>query len=358
MRMDRNSIVVTGASGWVGREVCRFLLEEGERVVALLRRPEEGPWSASCLASLEDFETPSVELAATLSEAVAVIHCAAHVHRPLETAVERSSFHAVNAQGTHTVVRACREFGVERIVYVSSISGYDWGAVPATGAEEDGALSPGSVYAATKLQGEQAVQDSELDWRIVRLATVFGTGDKANFAKLAAAMAKGRFIVPGKGTARKSVIPVRLAARIIGRLAMLESVPHRLMNVGLPIAPTLAEICEAFSVVCGFRPARRVPVSVLRIGGRVGDVAASILGRFPLTTGTLRRLTTSTHVDTMRLREVFPGEVFPTFGEALSEAREYYCSFMAPRAGAGPDASDTPSVPPPASVKSVPIPAE
>jgi len=267
---------------------------------------------------------PPQELCRLLARAVAVVHCAGRVHRAVETPAEIASFERTNVAGTRDLLTACRKAGVRRIVYVSTIAGYDWTAAPAGGVSEDGRLSVPTAYARTKLEGERLIRESALDWRTARLATVFGTDDRANFAKLAGAMKRGQMVVPGSGMARKSVIPVEVAAEVLMRLALIAEPRHRLMNVALPEAPALREVCDAFSAACGFLRARSVPLGLLRAAALAGDVAARLRPGFPLTTANLRKLTTSTVVDAKRLYETLPEKRWPTFAEALVPAAEYY----------------------------------
>lgn len=326
MSPDASTVLVTGASGWIGRATCTWLRSTGVRVVAVLRRPADGPWDDACICDVAGFEKPSEEAIRHLGACDAVIHCAGHVHRPLETAAERADFHAVNAMGTHAVAQASVRYGNGRVVYTSTIAGYDWRSIAASGAVEDGPADPGSIYAATKLQGEQAIRDAGGDWRIARLATVFGVGDRANFARMASAISRRRFLIPGKGTARKSVLPLTLAAEILGRLALIEEPRHRLMNAALPVAPSLGELCDAFGTVCGLPRVPRIPAKLLWMASRGGDVLAASGRGTALTSGTFHRLTVTTAVQTERLRETFPGMRFPTFAEALAEYRDFYRS--------------------------------
>jgi nucleoside-diphosphate-sugar epimerase len=324
MSERKMSLLVTGAAGWIGRQVCAKLQARGCRVAAYDLVAGDGPWDEAYVGGLDDLAQPSAELRRLLGTVATVIHCAGRAHRPVETAAEVALFERTNVVGTRDLLNACRANGVTRIVYVSTIAGYDWDTAPAGGVSETAVLRARTAYARTKLEAERLVAEAGLDWRAVRLATVFGAGDRANFSKLAGALRRGRFVVPGPGTARKSVIPVELAAEVLVRLALLDEPKQRLMNVALPEAPTLREICDTFSAECGFSRARSVSLRLLRAAALVGNVAALLRPNFPLTTVNLRKLTTSTVVDPSRLYETLPEMSWPTFAEALRPAVEYY----------------------------------
>ena len=216
-------ILVTGCNGWIGQRVCKYLLASGVEVLG-------GDVQQSMSAELNgkgivgyvelDIRRPVVNLDCEVN---AVIHCAGYAHRPDETPEEQMMFYDVNRDGTRNVLAWCEREGIERFLYVSSIAFYDWGTVSTASVTEEHPVALPTHYAKSKYEGEQLVSSSSLDWRIVRLATVFGEGDRANFSRMAKAMKKHLFPVPGKGSARKSVIPVDLAAELLAEFAVLDN---------------------------------------------------------------------------------------------------------------------------------------
>jgi UDP-glucose 4-epimerase len=254
----------------------------------------------------------------------AVIHCAGLAHRPVEDDETIKLFYEVNREGTRNVVNWCKRIGIPRIVYVSSIAFYDWNNLTSGPLTEDAPLALPTHYARSKYEGEQVVVNSELDWQVVRLATVFGDGDKANFSRLARAQKRRLFIVPGKGSARKSVIPLSVAAELISSLALKDAVVHRIMNIGLPCVPTLGEICNAYHKICGFPAAIHVPIPIITTIAHIGDVGAKVIKKFPFTSQVLQKLTTSTYVSVDRMMESFPEKTFHDFSHYLAQSKDYY----------------------------------
>jgi UDP-glucose 4-epimerase len=252
-----------------------------------------------------------------------LVHCAGLAHKVPRNEVEEREFFDVNSTGTRNVVELCGATRISRIVYISTISVYDWASLQMQ-ADEESALLLDTAYAESKFQGERFVQESSLDWRISRLATVYGTGDRANFWKLASALKRRRFVLPGNGSARKSVLPVTVAGELVGRMAMEEEISHRLLNLALPEAPSLKQIVQAFCEECGFKSPIRVPMWVLTIMALCGDVAERIVEEVPLTSGTLRKLAQDTVVSTKRMEENFGKIEYPGFAETLGEFSAYY----------------------------------
>lgn len=328
MDSKKNGVLVTGANGWIGREVCRSLRAQGCFVVACDIEEQSGEWDCFIRIDLNDDLIASItESQKILEEASewSLIHCAGYAHRPIETPEEVNRFYAINEGGTKKVIAWCRLLSVERIVYISSIAFYDWDACSErTALSEDAPLLGTTAYADSKLKGELCVRDSGLDYRVVRLATVFGKGDRANFAKLAKALKANNFIVPGTGDARKSVISVNRAAEWIGKLALMPEPAHRLINLGFLQASTLGEICQAFSDQCGFPQSRRAPLWFLRFAAFAGDLITKIKPNFPLTSVNVHKLTRSSCVDCSRAAEVFPELSKVSFADELKNASEYY----------------------------------
>lgn len=313
-------VAVTGANGWVGRRACHWLEQTGHAVRRLSRDARVPGTVAFDLALPAGDE----QWSRALQGCVAVVHCAAHVHRPIETAAEQTMFQAINVAGTDKLLAASREAGVRRFVLAGSAAVYDWS--DGRPLAEDGPVAPATAYARTKLQAEELVRASGLDWRIGRLATIYGAGDGANFLRLARALRARRFVIPGRGEARKSVLPVDRAGELLARLAVTDEIRNRILNLAAPVAPDLSEICEGFSQACGFPPAPHAPRWLLAAGARLGDGARALRLPAPLTSETLRKLTTPTQLDVARMQQSFPDLAWRSFGAEVALAASHYAA--------------------------------
>ncbi|MBI3287297.1 MAG: SDR family NAD(P)-dependent oxidoreductase [Chloroflexi bacterium] len=152
-------ILVTGGSGFVGRALVRRLLAEGYPVRVLARhseraRPliEEG---AEFVAG--DVTRPQTLRGATQS-AEAVIHLVAIIRERGDQTLD-----GVIHQGTRNILAEARSAGVRRFIFQSAL-----GTIP----------EPRYPYIWAKWQAEQAVQQSGLDWTILRPSIIFGEGDE------------------------------------------------------------------------------------------------------------------------------------------------------------------------------------
>lgn len=311
-------VLVIGASGLVGSNVYSRLSAQGINVVGTsfsqIERPDE--------SSLKLDITRTVNREFSPGKIDVLIHCAGHAHQNADDR-EPERFDTVNRLGTGNLINWCLSNAVSRFVYVSSISCYDWNSTNGEAVDEDHTLAPNTNYGRSKLAGETLVTSSNLDWRVVRLATVFGEGDQANFAKMASAIKQRCFFIPGEGSAQKSIAPLDLASDFIARYALAENPKYRLINLALPQAPSLSEICRAYHEVCGLPKCHRIPLSGAYILAQLGDALTGVCP-FPFTTTLLEKLTRNTVVSTARMQACFPDRVYPTFQQSLYECRDHY----------------------------------
>lgn len=179
-------VLVTGASGFVGRAVCDALLKSGYGVRVALRgvtsyapRGTE-PVVVGSIGSDTHWE-------AALEGVDSVIHLAARVHILDSTVADEDLFVETNARGTGNLARAAVRAGGRRFIYLSSIkvNGEQTRGRPFTALDEP---APEDAYGKSKWLGEQAVmaatRDSGLSAVILRPPLIYGPGVRANFLAL------------------------------------------------------------------------------------------------------------------------------------------------------------------------------
>jgi dihydroflavonol-4-reductase len=147
--------LVTGASGHLGANLVRALLDEGYAVRALVHRDRR----ALAGLSIETAEGDVTDLASVVAAADGcdlVFHCAARIQlhdRDLD------ALQAINVGGTANIIRACREAGVSRLIYLSSIEALDHHPVDAVVDESRPLASAGLMaYAQTKVEAERLIR--------------------------------------------------------------------------------------------------------------------------------------------------------------------------------------------------------
>ncbi len=203
------TVLLTGASGFLGRHVLKHL---GDRPLRLLVLPDDPalPELEKCAQVVIGDVTRPQSLPPALEGVTQVVHLAGCVkggRGPAET------FMAVNAQGTSNLVRAAREAGVAHLIYTSSITVYGY----VSDAKESDPLVPTPGYPSSKIHAEQVLRQLlPTQATILRLPLVLGAGDTGFMCPaLRGFRQAGRVILIGSGRVPWSVLAVSDAARAI-----------------------------------------------------------------------------------------------------------------------------------------------
>ena len=182
-------VAITGATGFVGKATLEVALHKAMQVRALTRRPSAPRDGVDWVSGALDDKESLVDL---VEGCEAVIHIAGLTNTP-----NPGRFEAANVTGTANVLAAANEAGIERFVFVSSLS----------------AREPElSAYGMSKARAEALVQDCGLNWTIVRPPGVYGPGDK-DYLDLFKAAKLGVVPVPPEGAS--SLIHVEDLARLL-----------------------------------------------------------------------------------------------------------------------------------------------
>jgi len=164
-------VFVTGASGFIGREVVKLLAEHGYYTIALIRDSAK----SSIVNNSQEVIVGDVNDHATLD---AIKHCDAVIH--LAAKVRFHPYHALKdviVYATERIADACLKYGI-KMIYASSIAVY--GDARSRMVDESYACEPDTGYGKAKLEAEHAILDrvsKGLDAIILRPGYVYGYGD-------------------------------------------------------------------------------------------------------------------------------------------------------------------------------------
>jgi NADH dehydrogenase len=273
------TILLTGASGFVGSHVLPALLDAGHRIVALVRTPGAGgrvlgrlpaDRRAAVVVRVGDVTRPET-LAAALDGVEAIVHLVA-LPRDFDRG---ASLRLVNTEGTRTLLAVARDAGVRRFVHNGALGVAD---------------EPALHYASSKARAEALVADSDLDWTILKPSLLWGERD--GFFNIVAGLvryAPGIVPVPGRGTARFQPLWIGDLARIVVQsLAEPDRTVRRSFELGGPRYWTYREITREVMRAMG-RPGIIVPMPVPLIS-LVAGAAEFVRLPFPVATDQLRQL--------------------------------------------------------------------
>jgi NADH dehydrogenase len=249
------SILVTGASGYLGSHIVKRLVEAGKPVRALVRNrawaEAEGRLAGLKIEWAEGNVTRPETLVGAVKGATAVIHTVA-------IAIEKGgrSYEDINTQGTVNIVDAAKAAGVRRFVNISQLGA-------------DSKLP--YRFLASKGKAQDYVAASGLDWTAFRPSVMWGPEDEfANsFARLAP-LSPLIFPIVGDGQAKFQPVWVEDVAAAVVKALDDASTIRQEFELGGPEVLTIAEIeRRTFKAVGARRLMIPVPIPLLRIPVRL-----------------------------------------------------------------------------------------
>lgn len=194
MSRSTGPVLVTGATGFLGRALVGRLAGDGYRVRAAVRRGGDN-WPAGVEPVVVGDLSGATDWSAALKGVDCVVHAAARAHVLRETAADPlSEFRRVNTEGAVALGRQAAEAGVRRLVFISSIgvNGAETRGRPFTASDEP---APHSPYAVSKFEAEQGLASvaaaTALEVVTIRPPLVTGPDPKGNLATLRRAIRRG-----------------------------------------------------------------------------------------------------------------------------------------------------------------------
>jgi NADH dehydrogenase len=230
-------IVVTGGTGFIGREVVARLLDEGDEVVVTTRDPERDPWHGR-VRLVQAFAGDSVSLGKAFSHADVVVHAIQFPNHPVESPRQGRTYMEVDGRGTAVAAQTARKLGVRRFVYLS-------GAGAGQGRPQP--------WFQAKDMGEAAIRESGMERCFLRPSWIYGPGDRSmnRFAFFCRYLP----VVPVIGNGKAPVYPVFVAdvARCVVEAARRPDCTDKAFELGGPDRLTMDEVVRTIQRVLGRR---------------------------------------------------------------------------------------------------------
>lgn len=312
-------ILLTGASGFVGKGLLMRFVDESEyRVRAALRPHAMG-------SSRADSEVPVGDLGGgtdwreALADCQVVIHSAARVHVMNDAASDPLiEFRKVNVEGTLNLAAQAATSGVKRFIFISSIKVNGEGTSLGSPYTAEDSLNPVDPYGVSKLEAERGLRkiasETGMEVVIIRPVLVYGPGVKANFHTMMSWLNKGIPLPLGTINNRRSLVALDNLVDLILTCVTHPSAANQtfLVSDGEDLSTT--ELLRRMGSSLG-KPARLLPVpSWLLVAG------AALIGKRSVSD----RLCGSLQVDINKTHEVLSWSPPVSVDEALSKTAIHF----------------------------------
>ena len=306
-------IAVTGANGFVGRQLVKHAAELGIPVRGLNRD------------KLGDLAN-KLEISSTLFVGCSVvIHLGARAHITKEIRGDHGHiYRSTNLNGTKKAFNAAREAGVGRFVFVSTVKVAGESTKKGAPIQIDAPARPEGPYALSKAEAEYwlLAQKGGPEVVIIRPPLVYGPGVKANMALMRKLVQIGLPLpLAGIDNERSLVSVANLASALLHAALHRRAPDHVWVLADGPPLPTI-QIIRYMAAALGSRPRlARVPLPVLQL-------IAKAVGR----TDSLNRLVGSLAVDDSSFRSILGWTPLETCKEGLSRmmVADEQCDVAAP----------------------------
>ncbi|PIK14688.1 NAD-dependent epimerase/dehydratase family protein [Halobacteriovorax sp. JY17] len=192
-------VFVTGANGFIGRYLCRFLEKENIQVVRGTRE-------------LYGDLSPTVQWKSILSNCSSVIHLASKVHDLKKLTIEEEKeYWRINVESTVRLAEDAKNTGVKKFIFLSSVkvNGDYSNELPFSPSDD---VNPSGIYGETKYAAERKLlnlsEKGVFDVIIIRPPLVYGEGAKANLKMLSNFIDRGISLPIGSINNRRSLVSI------------------------------------------------------------------------------------------------------------------------------------------------------
>ena len=244
-------IVVTGGTGFIGREVVERQLETGDdEVVVTTRHPDRDPWGGR-VRLVQAYAGDHVSLGKAFMGADVVVHAIQFPNHPVEDPAKGRTYLEVDGRGTTLAAQTAKKLGVRRFVYLS-------GAGAGQGRPQP--------WFRAKDMAEAAITNTGMEHVLLRPSWIYGPRDRS--MNRFVSFCRHLPLVPVIGNGKTPVFPIYVkdVARCVVESARREDATARKLDLGGPQRMTMDEVIRAIQNVLGRRrPLLHHPVGLMKL---------------------------------------------------------------------------------------------
>ncbi len=200
------SVVITGANGFVGRNVGMFLSNNGFSTIGLVRKGRTISFGKTITTGT--LSEPS--LASKIKGSDALLHFIGQGKQTVD-----SEYGSVNVSLVKNSVALCKKAKIKKIIYISGL-----------GVDKSSTLG----YFISKYKAEQEIIHSGLDYTIFRASYIIGKSDPLS-KNLQQQMKKGQMIIPGSGNYRFQPIFIDDVSRVVTKAVTEKKFSNKIIDL-------------------------------------------------------------------------------------------------------------------------------
>ncbi|OCB70570.1 UDP-galactose-4-epimerase [Flavobacterium piscis] len=280
-----NKLLITGATGFLGRNILTVLKESDFQIMTLGNLSTDIVCDISC-------EIPNFNCNFDY-----VIHAAGKAHSVPKSESEKQEFYQVNIEGTKNLIAGFEKsnFLPKYFIFISSVSVY--GLETGNNINEEHSLLAKDAYGLSKIGAEDLIKEwcgkNNVICTILRLPLLVGKNAPGNLGTMVKAIEKGYYFNIGGGKARKSMVLAKDVATFIPKVAVVGGT----YNLTDGIDPSFNELSNAISKKN--KTTLNLPLFVARIMGLLGNLLGD---QSPINSFKLKKITSDLTFDDSKAR--------------------------------------------------------
>lgn len=288
--MTKQTLFITGTSGFIGRELVLNLAGDSELDIRALQRSSGSPPADNIEIVHGDLLDPSTYQVA-LQGADMILHLAAATGKATPQDYER-----VNLEGTRSLIAAGQKAGVRRMLFVSTIAA----------AYEDQRYYP---YAQTKQKAEELVRQSDMEYAIIRPTIVLGT-DSPIWATLSNIGKLPIIPLPQSGKAI-DIQPVEVGDVVTAIMSLIrtENLGSETYDIGGPQSETLSSFLGKIGQISKGKEPKIIPIPLAPIRWALAMIEPVARPVLPVTAGQLSLFANDSTITPNTLHDQLKGEM-------------------------------------------------
>lgn len=274
-------ILITGASGFIGKNLVKTFLKEGFKVKVLVRKSSsiQGLKQKGVEIFYGDVTAPASLEGVIDDEVSEVYHTVGILGRWGRPAKD---YWRINVEGTRNILQACQDSKIDRFVHFSSAGVI--GPVESPPADETTLEKTSNIYELTKFRGEQLVrkfcQKENIPYTIVRPEFVYGPEDR-HVLKLFGAINRGRFFIIGSGQTLLHPTHIDDLMRAILQLRKTKKTGNQIYLIAGPRPLTVNEITRTIATAFGRKTPPHLPLLVAKSAAFFFEILGNIFRTTP-----------------------------------------------------------------------------